>query len=196
VADGKSRHLEALTGRLGGRRLLGARFSAMRESRPQPDPNTTDWNAIAGYWLSRRPWSPSSEGKGLDTIPAWCENVRWGASPHFNWKRDTLTGVTSRLKPDPRTNVRGITETRMHYPSASRASIEHRLGRPDLARIGPTTPTRTGRLADASVDPTEARSLLLFGSRGRQTRRWLNRAMPARPARRRKPSSTFILRGS
>jgi hypothetical protein len=27
-----------------------------------------------------------------------------------------------------------------------------------LARFGPTTPTRAGRLADASVDPTEARS--------------------------------------
>src|SRR6516164_4937625 len=26
-----------------------------------------------------------------------------------------------------------------------------------LARFGPTTPTRAGRLADASVDPTEAR---------------------------------------
>jgi hypothetical protein len=27
-----------------------------------------------------------------------------------------------------------------------------------LARVGPTTPTRAGRLADASVDPTEARN--------------------------------------
>jgi hypothetical protein len=27
-----------------------------------------------------------------------------------------------------------------------------------LARFGPTTPTRAGRLADASVDPTEARN--------------------------------------
>ena len=27
----------------------------------------------------------------------------------------------------------------------------------NLARFGPTTPTRAGRLADASVDPTEAR---------------------------------------
>jgi hypothetical protein len=26
-----------------------------------------------------------------------------------------------------------------------------------LARVGPTTPTRAGRLADASVDPTDAR---------------------------------------
>jgi hypothetical protein len=29
--------------------------------------------------------------------------------------------------------------------------------RMQLARVGPTTPTRAGRLADASVDPTEAR---------------------------------------
>jgi hypothetical protein len=28
-----------------------------------------------------------------------------------------------------------------------------------LARFGPTTPTRARRLADASVDPTEARKL-------------------------------------
>ena len=27
----------------------------------------------------------------------------------------------------------------------------------ELARVGPTTPTRAGRLADASVDPTDAR---------------------------------------
>jgi hypothetical protein len=30
-----------------------------------------------------------------------------------------------------------------------------------LARVGPTTPTRAGRLADASVDPTEARNDIL-----------------------------------
>jgi hypothetical protein len=28
-----------------------------------------------------------------------------------------------------------------------------------LARVGPTTPTRAWRLADASVDPTDARKL-------------------------------------
>ena len=27
-----------------------------------------------------------------------------------------------------------------------------------IARFGPTTPTRAGRLADASVDPTDARN--------------------------------------
>jgi hypothetical protein len=31
----------------------------------------------------------------------------------------------------------------------------------ELARFGPTTPTRAGRLADASVDPTDARNLQL-----------------------------------
>jgi hypothetical protein len=30
-------------------------------------------------------------------------------------------------------------------------------GNADLARFGPTTPMRARRLADASVDPTEAR---------------------------------------
>jgi hypothetical protein len=29
-----------------------------------------------------------------------------------------------------------------------------------LARFGPTTPTRAGRLADASVDPTDARNAI------------------------------------
>ena len=31
-----------------------------------------------------------------------------------------------------------------------------------LARVGPTTPTRAARLADASVDPTEARNVLVL----------------------------------
>jgi hypothetical protein len=31
-----------------------------------------------------------------------------------------------------------------------------------LARVGPTTPKRASRLADASVDPTEARKLAGF----------------------------------
>jgi hypothetical protein len=32
-----------------------------------------------------------------------------------------------------------------------------------VARFGPTTPTRAGRLADASVDHTEARKLTGWG---------------------------------
>jgi hypothetical protein len=32
-----------------------------------------------------------------------------------------------------------------------------------LARVGPTTPTRAGRLADASVDPTDARCAKVKG---------------------------------
>jgi hypothetical protein len=36
--------------------------------------------------------------------------------------------------------------------------------------VGPTTPTRAGRLADASVDPTEARNDIL-GCFGRSDRR-------------------------
>src|SRR5215813_4954663 len=41
------------------------------------------------------------------------------------------------------------------------AAKSRRVGPPvavrRIARFGPTTPTRAGRLADASVDPTEAR---------------------------------------
>jgi hypothetical protein len=40
-----------------------------------------------------------------------------------------------------------------------------------VARGGPTTPTRAGRLADASVDPTEARSVAAFGPDDRVLRR-------------------------
>src|SRR5262245_8164162 len=40
----------------------------------------------------------------------------------------------------------------------------------DLARVGPTTPTRAGRLADASVDPTEARCAIVKGRAGRSRR--------------------------
>jgi hypothetical protein len=39
----------------------------------------------------------------------------------------------------------------------------------ELARVGPTTPTRARRLADASVDPTEARDDIL-GCVGRSDR--------------------------
>jgi hypothetical protein len=43
------------------------------------------------------------------------------------------------------------------------------LDRQELARFGPTTPKLAGRLADASVDPTEARNNIL-GCIGRSDR--------------------------
>jgi hypothetical protein len=58
---------------------------------------------------------------------------------------------------------RSLSKRRPHHPSL-------------LARVGPTTPTRAGRLADASVDPTEARCAGLTESvwvrmRARRSRR-------------------------
>ena len=47
------------------------------------NPKTADLRAIAGCWLSRRPRSPRSESKGLDTNPAGRENVR-GELPHIS----------------------------------------------------------------------------------------------------------------
>ena len=41
---------------------------------------------------------------------------------------------------------------------AGRACVLAAVERLPLARVGPTTPTRASRLADASVDPTEARN--------------------------------------
>jgi hypothetical protein len=45
----------------------------------------------------------------------------------------------------------------------------------NLARVGPTTPTRAGRLSDASVDPTDARNDIL-GCVGRSVQRGLPNA--------------------
>jgi hypothetical protein len=58
------------------------------------------------------------------------------------------------------------------FPDLARATRQRVLARPsppvrpddgsaadhERARVGPTTPTRAGRLADASVDPNEARN--------------------------------------
>jgi hypothetical protein len=45
-----------------------------------------------------------------------------------------------------------------------------------VARVGPTTPTRAGRLADASVDPTDARNDILgcFGRSDRSALRYID----------------------
>jgi hypothetical protein len=44
------------------------------------------------------------------------------------------------------------------------ATSELRAAEPNLACFGPTTPPRAGRLADASVDPTEARKRIVGSS--------------------------------
>jgi hypothetical protein len=57
-----------------------------------------------------------------------------------------------------------------------------------VARFGPSIPTRAGRLADASVDPTDARKLAGFGPADRVVRRGGNliiRLRAPRPSRRR-----------
>jgi hypothetical protein len=54
----------------------------------------------------------------------------------------------------------------------------------DVARIGPTTPTRAGRLADASVDPTDERNTAASGrpserrvpNKSLRSRVWISRA--------------------
>jgi hypothetical protein len=58
------------------------------------------------------------------------------------------------------------------------------------ARFGPTTPTRAGRVADASVDYTEARNDIVgcFGRSDRSAqRRWLRLRRLGRPPRRESP---------
>jgi hypothetical protein len=42
-------------------------------------------------------------------------------------------------------------------------SLRLAVAHQDLARFGPTTPTRARRLADASVDPTDARCAKVKG---------------------------------
>src|SRR5262249_40994181 len=49
-----------------------------------------------------------------------------------------------------------------------------------LARVGPTTPTRAKRLADASVDPTDARNAPAFGTT--RSSRWRDRESSPRTA--------------
>src|SRR5262249_40488905 len=55
-----------------------------------------------------------------------------------------------------------------------------------LARVGPTTPTRAGRLADASVDPTEARKGDGHSLARASFRTDLGLQLGPRPARRRR----------
>src|SRR5262249_6854972 len=50
-------------------------------------------------------------------------------------------------------------------PAAKSRRVGPRVAVRRIARFGPTTPTRARRLADASVDPTEARNLTVDPSR-------------------------------
>ena len=59
--------------------------------------------------------------------------------------------------------------------SAAAGGEQNAEGPLNPARVGPTTPTRAGRLPDASVDPTEARNATAsFGGKG-----WIRAMAPA-----------------
>src|SRR5262249_55470248 len=71
----------------------------------------------------------------------------------------SIRHLTNRLGERP-SLLRLDRHSRMGYPGVVRPSESPSF---PLARVGPTTPTRARRLADASVDPTEARHANLKG---------------------------------
>ena len=79
----------------------------------------------------------------------------WSPAPSPCW---TNTGAMTEWLG----TARGVTPRGRPRVSGKRAGEQSRirLSSDNSARVGPTTPTRAGRLADASVDPTDARKAL------------------------------------
>ena len=93
--------------------------------------------------------------------------------------RPALTPRRRRSRNSPTAPIPGLSVDDEAKVNTGRQCRETRL-----ARIGPTTPTRAGRPADASVDKTDARSVAGSGHDDWTVRRGRNRlgSFPFRPA--------------